>query len=84
MSNGSPMQEPMAARVAYAKGFDPEAEDVWEKSYQAVGGDDFVELLEGTFCRELFALTPPPGKQLYLDIMMDAEGFEIEVRARKG
>ena len=29
-------------KVAYAKGFDPDQEDLWEKTY-AVSGDDFAE-----------------------------------------
>ena len=30
-------------KVAYAKGFDPDQEDLWEKTY-AVSGDDFAEV----------------------------------------
>jgi len=33
--------------IVYAKGFDPyKDKDVWDKSYIAVGGDDFAEFLE--------------------------------------
>lgn len=28
--------------VAYAQGYEPDAEDVWERSREAVGGDDFA------------------------------------------
>ena len=31
--------------VAYAKGYEPEAEDSWDKCCEAVGGDDFAEAL---------------------------------------
>jgi len=31
--------------VAHAKGYEPEAEDSWEKCREAVGGDDFAEAL---------------------------------------
>jgi DUF3085 family protein len=52
MSNGSPRDIIGPARdsdlgrsfVVYAKGFNPTADpDVWERSREAVGGDDFVE-----------------------------------------
>lgn len=61
MSNGTPglladgmiatgQEKPGEARlmVAYAKGYDPTKEDrgeVWDKARDAVGGDDFVELV---------------------------------------
>lgn len=44
--NGSGMME--CSQVAYAKGFDPYAEDrmdVWDRARDAVGGDDFSEPL---------------------------------------
>lgn len=58
MSNGSPGLPREGAKpdehghtpqeVCYAEGFDPNKEDpgdVWDKSTEAVGGDDFVDLL---------------------------------------
>lgn len=34
------------SHVAYAKGYAPTDKDVWEKSRNAVGGDDFAEAIE--------------------------------------
>lgn len=54
MSNGDPAdmgrwkpgQVTPTCRVVYAKTFDPDRdEDVWHRSRDAVGGDDFVEML---------------------------------------
>lgn len=52
MSNGDPSdaisEEPRKLRVAYAKGFNPEVDEVddwWHKKQDFFGGDDFVEAL---------------------------------------
>jgi hypothetical protein len=34
------------SHVCYAKGYEPDAEDSWEKCRAAVGGDDFVEQID--------------------------------------
>lgn len=40
-------------KVVYAKGFDPDKdEDVWERSVDAVGGDDFAEHFPIKFFRD--------------------------------
>lgn len=53
MSNGKPWDElpdsdPQRAFCAYARGFDPkdDHENLWGKTYAAVGGDDFAEYLD--------------------------------------
>jgi hypothetical protein len=48
MSNGDPhpTKGEKSLSVVYAKGYDPEKDqDVWDKSREAVSGDDFVEHL---------------------------------------
>lgn len=34
------------SHVCYAEGYSPDVEDVWEKCREAVGGDDFGEVIE--------------------------------------
>jgi hypothetical protein len=52
MSNGEPslsgaeLGQGAANAVVYADGYDPKSEDCWERSRDAVGGDDFVENLD--------------------------------------
>ncbi len=67
MSNGRPAQEEKG-RVVYAKGYDPTQGDVYGKCVDAVGGDDFVEIVDPDFCKQMFALQPKPGERFYLEI----------------
>jgi hypothetical protein len=49
MSSGAPVQPrpdgSKGIRVVYARGFEPDAADSWDRCREAVGGDDFVEPL---------------------------------------
>lgn len=49
MSSGKPAQDrpdgTKGVRVVYARSFEPDAPDCWERARFAVGGDDFVETL---------------------------------------
>lgn len=57
MSNGEGDRPP----VAYAEGYEPGTPDLWDRTRDACGGDDFVEPLidlTGSFGQELVAAGP--------------------------
>lgn len=60
-------------KVAYAKGFDPDQEDLWDKTY-AVSGDDFAEAVPLT---KMQLLNIAKGQPLRIRI----SPTEIEVNA---
>ena len=83
MSNGLPIQEPKGERVAYAQGYDPTQGDVYDKCVNAVGGDDFVEVVTADFCEQMFALkSTKPGERFYLEIECTADQMSMGVVAR--
>jgi len=70
MSNGAPLQlapnsrpDALRALVAYAKGYEPDAPDSWQKCRDAVGGDDFCEPLP----LDWFTNAKPGATELHLN-----------------
>ena len=58
MSNASPFEENKTP-VVYADTFHPKVDqDVWERSREAVGGDDFSETLSASMIAEVLAMYP--------------------------
>jgi len=45
MSNGSDPWPNGKSVIAYAQGYEPDADDSWDRCRDAVGGDDFCEFL---------------------------------------
>ena len=78
MSNGDPSlsgaefgRKGMKNAVVYAEGYDPKAEDCWERAREAVGGDDFVENLDLSGLPDM-----PPGAR-FLEINVSAKKLTI-------
>jgi hypothetical protein len=86
MSNSTHRQSPVGGgegcRVAYAVGFDPNTdEDVWERSRDAVGGDDFVEMIEVEDINEMIGRDKVGCT--HLEIRMTATSMAIALAKRK-
>lgn len=65
------------SKVVYARGYDPSKGDVWDKCRDAVGGDDFVELINHETCKKLFEFTPEQAKTLRINFTAKQISFSI-------
>lgn len=66
--------------VLYAKGMSPQDDGYWDNAYEAVGGDDFAEIIT---LREIFGIiknSKIPSPLLELVIEVDEETYTISVR----
>lgn len=62
--------------VVYAEGFHPKDENVWEKSRQAVGGDDFGEFIHIS-AKALKRIIDGQAEQVVIDMMPDSYAVEV-------
>lgn len=79
MSNGTDTSA--RETVTYAEGYNPKTdEDVWEKSRDAVGGDDFAERLDREFMSEVLRATD--GEE-FLTMVVSATQIRFQAKGGK-
>lgn len=85
MSNGRPWDElpdsaPQRCFAAYAVGYDLNTPDLWEKTYHAVGGDDFAEYLD---LSDSFIKAIQAGDFTHLEITVSRSRISIALAGSK-
>lgn len=78
MSNGTGENRP---DVCYAQGFDPtqrDRMDVWDDARDAVGGDDFCDLIDHDTCESLLGVAN--GHELHIRLTRDTLDFGVTTR----